>query len=465
MTSLRLPVWARPSDILDLVRLAMPIAVSRMSMMLMSLTDAIILGLNAPAELPYILNSWLPMGICLGLGMGLLLGVQILTSELMGVGDGEQSGRVFRRGFVLALGLGLVLAVATYLSVGPFFHSVFVDWAPSEISANVPAEVVAAETAEASRILSFAMPGFMVSALCAYYLEALRRPLVVTVISYLGVGANIVIDLALVAGWWGFEPMGADGVAWATTGTRTLVALGLLGAVVMLTPALKRIGTGTEDEPRRQINVGLGTAISNVAEWGGFNTTHVIATWISLVASAVYGYTMQVMGICFMMFLGIGTATSVRVAEAFGRDDHQQVKNAARLGVVATILVGTILGLFTIAFNDTLSGLMVQKDEAEIDGVLLAPVIAAMMIYAAIATTFDGLQATASMALRAQNVIWLPMALHIGSFFVMMIPLCYWLGIARGGGINGMMLGVIITLVVAALVQTALLEWKSARPK
>lgn len=461
----RLPVWARPSDILDLLRLSVPIAVSRMSMMLMSLTDAIVLGLNAPAELPYILNSWLPMGISLGLGMGLLLGVQILTSELMGVDEGEQSGRVFRRGFALALGLSFLLGVSVYLCAGPFFHSVFVDWAPGEISVSVPATVVAAETASASRILAIAMPGFMISALCSYYLEALRRPLIVTVVSYAGVAANLLIDLALVAGWWGVEPMGADGVAWATTGTRTLVALLLMAAVVFLTPALNRSQAGPDDEPRRQINVGIGTAISNVAEWGGFNTTHVIATWISLVTSAVYGYAMQIMGVCFMLFLAIGTATSVRVAEAFGRNDQQQVRNAARLGVVATLLVGAVLGILTLCFNDFLSGLMVQKDKAEIDGVLLAPIIASMLIFAAVATMFDGLQAVAAMALRAQNVIWVPMVLHIGSFFFLMIPLCYWLGIVRGQGISGMMLGVTIALVVAGLTQTLLLEWKSARLK
>jgi len=70
----------------------------------------------------------------------------------------------------------------------------------ADMGAGISAEVFASETAHITRILSFSLIGFMVSTVCSYYLEALRRPLIVTVTSYLGVGINVVIDLALVLG-------------------------------------------------------------------------------------------------------------------------------------------------------------------------------------------------------------------------------------------------------------------------
>lgn len=463
MTALRLPVWAKPADIWDLLRLSGPIAISRMSMMLMSVTDAIVLGLNAPGELPYILNSWLPMGVSLGLGMGLLLGVQVLTSELMGVGREQQSGRIFRRGFWLAVTLGAVLGFIVFVSARPFFSWMFETLAPHEISKTVPAAVVASETASATRIMALGMPAFMLSTVAGYYLEALRRPLVVTVVSYIGVMVNLVLDLALVAGAWGMPQMGADGVAMATVGSRTAITIVLLGVVVWLTPALKKSPEGPDDEAVRQVSVGTGTAISNVAEWGGFNFTFMIATWISLVVNAVYGYTVQIMGLAFMLFLGIGTATSVRVAEAYGRRDTEQIRNASRLGVVSTFIVGAVMGVLMVAFNDTFAGLLVDKDEAMIDGVLLAPLIASLLIYAAIATTFDGLQAVSSMALRAQDVVWVPSLIHIGSFFVIMIPAGLILGLQMERGAQGMMEAALLGVFVAGVAQTVLLEWKTAR--
>lgn len=465
MTKSRLPAWARPADIADLMRLSVPIAISRMAMMLMGLTDAIVLGQYAPGELAYVLNAWLPMGISLGLGLGILLGVQVLTSELLGVGDEANSGRIFRRGVLWAVILAGALTLVLVPTADNFFRWVFVTIAPVSETAGIdaPPEVVAAETASVTRILAFGLMGHMLSQACSYYLEALRRPLLVTIVMYAGVVFNLFLNLAFVGGWWGMPQMGAEGVAWATTITRWLIVIAMLIFVARLTPGFRRSSTAPAGEARRQLAVGTGTAISNVAEWGGFNITFVIATWISIAANSVYGYTVQVMGLCFMFYLGIASATSVRVAEGMGRGDGQAVKNAGRLGVVATIVMGLILCVVLVVFRDFISILLVRED-AVISGVALAPAIAALLWLAALATIFDGLQATASFALRAQGMVWLPTAIHVGSFFLVMIPVCYWLGITQGRGAQGVLEGALIGVLVAGSLQVALLEWKAARP-
>ena len=461
----RLPAWARPKDIADLIRLSVPIAVSRMAMMLMGLTDAIVLGQYAPEELAYVLSAWLPIGVSLGFGIGILLGVQVLTSEMLGTGREAGSGRVFRRGLWWAIVMGAVLTVALVPFADPFFHWVFVTIAPvsdAAIRAATPEEVASA-TAAVTRILAFGLTGHMIAQACSYYLEALRRPLLVTITMYAGVVINIFANLALVAGWWGFPQMGAEGVAWATSGTRWLIALIMLAFVAALTPGFRRAPTSEAGEARRQLAVGSGTAISNIAEWGGFNVTFIIATWVSIAANAVYGYSVQVMGVCFMFYLGVATATSVRVAEAIGRGNQDEVRNAGRLGVVATLVMGVILGVLLIVFAGPISRLLVRED-AIIGGIAIAPAIAALLWLAAAATVFDGLQATASFALRAQGMVWLPSAIHLGSFFVVMIPVCYWLAIPLGRGATGVLEGAFVGVFVAGMAQVILLEWKTARP-
>lgn len=444
------PAWARATQILDLIRLSLPIAITRSAMMLMGITDAIVLGRMAPGELPFVLNSWLPLGIALGFGMGILLGVQVLTSELMGTGRGHESGRIFRRGLWFATALGAVLTVTLFPLAGALFRNLGFD--PD----------VAESVASCTRILSLGLVGFMVTTVCGMYLEALRRPLIATAIMYGGVLVNIVFNILFVAGVGPFDPMGADGVAWATTGTRTVLILAFMIAIVWLTPAFKPSPKSPDDETKRQFSVGLGTAISNVAEWGGFNFTYVVATWISLQVNTVYGYATQLMGLAFMAFLGIGTATSVRVAEAYGRKDPEGVANASRLGVAATLIVGAVLGTLILIFREPLSLLMVRGD-ALMDNVLLAPALAALLVTVALSVTFDGLQATASMALRAQNMIWLPSIIHVGSFFALMIPMGYWLGLVQGRGAQGMIEAALIGVVVAAVLQVGLLEYKTAR--
>ena len=467
MTQRAWPAWARASEIVDLLRLSGPIAVSRMAWMLMGLTDAIVLGQvkGQEHELAFVLNSWLPIGVSLGLGMGLLLGVQILTSELFGRGEKEQSGRIFRRGMLWSIGLGLFLTITVYFGADGLFRWLFIVINPNaNISATMTPQVFAAETAHITRILSFSLLGFMMSTVCSYYLEALRRPLIVTITAYLGVTINTIVDLALVLGWWGMPQMGAEGVAWATVGSRWAITIALIGFALWLTPALTPSVEGPADEPKRQIKVGAGTAVSNVAEWGGFNLTYTIAAFISVAANATYGYATQVMGFCFMFFIGIASATSVRVAEHVGRGDAQGVKDASRLGVAATFVLGATMAAIVYVSKDHLALLLVNA-EASIDGVMLSSAIAGLLIYAAIATTFDGLQVTASMALRAQGVVWLPTIIHVASFFVLMIPAGYWLGITLERGAKGMMEAALLALFIAGVAQWALLEWKTARHK
>ncbi|WP_084396034.1 MATE family efflux transporter [Henriciella aquimarina] len=444
------PAWARPSDIADLLRLSGPIAVSRAAMMLMGLTDVIVLGQNAPSELPYVLNSWLPIGVSLGLTMGLLLGVSVLTAELAGIGQAHESGRIFRRGIRFSLWFGALLTLLILLCVEPMFRGLGFG------------ETVAAGTASVSRILALGLIGHMLTHVAGSYLEALRRPLVVTAIMYAGVLINLVIDLAVVAGWWGMPKMGADGVAIATTGTRWLLVVFFLAAVWRFTPAFKPSPPGPEDEPVRQISVGYGMAVSNVAEWGGFNFTFVIATWISTAATTIYGMAVHVIGFCFMAFLGLGTATGVRVAEAYGRRNKDQVQDASRLGIVAGTLIGLVMGALVWIFQAQLAALLV-KSEAEVAGVLIRPELVGIVGFTAFVIVFDGLQNIASMALRAQNVIWPPTYIHLGSYFLIMIPAAWFFGLYLGRGAQGMMEGVLIASVFAGVLQTALLESKAAR--
>ena len=110
-----------------------------------------------------------------------------------------------------------------------------------------------------------------------------------------------------------------------------------------------------------------------------------------------------------------------------------------------------------------ISRLLVRED-AIIGASRLRLAIVALLWLAAAATVFDGLQATA-FVLRAQGMVWLPSAIHLSSFFVVMIPVCYWLAIRPAGArcSGGAGRGVCRRLV-AGTAQFILLEWKAARP-
>ena len=439
------PAWLRVQDIFDLVRLASPIAVSRASMMLMGLTDTIVLSRNAPSELPYVLNSWLPISIVLGLSIGLLLGVSILTAEMAGRGERANTGRIFRRGLWTSIIFGagstaLVVVIARPLYIVLGFEGQNLEG-----------------TVSATRILAYGLAGHMIANAASSYLEALRKPTIATVTLYVGVLVNLLLDLAFVAGSWGFPALGADGVAMATSGTRWVLSVLLLVMVWRLTPGFKSSKPSEPGEGKRQIELGYGMSAASAAEWGSFNFTFVISSWVGMAANTTYGMVINTIGFVFMAFLGIGTATSVRVAEAIGSGNGGGALNASRLGVVTCILFGIFAGLLMYLFPGTIASVFVQRT-AMVGGVVIHPLLAGLIALAALAVIFDGLQNVASMASRALGSVWVPTFIHIGCYVCIMLPLAYWLGIGLGFGADGVVWGVIIASFIAGVIQMAYLE-------
>ncbi|HVY87439.1 MAG TPA: MATE family efflux transporter [Hyphomonadaceae bacterium] len=441
----RLPAWARPKDMVDLVRLAVPVAASRAAFMLMSLTDAVVLSRYNAHELPLVLNAWLPNGVFMGFGLGLMMGVSVMTAELNGSGKGQETGRIFRRGLSLAAGFSVVATAIVWLIAPALFD--LLGFEPR----------LAARMAQTTQILALGTIGHMIGTTCQFYLEALRKPNIVTAINMSTVIVNLCSALILVPKY------GAIGVVWGTTLSRAYMLVVFLVTVWLVTPAFKPSPNGPEGEAKRQNTVGLGTGIANIAEWGSFNLTFVIASKVSLDVGAIYGLGVQMMAVIFMIYVGLGTATSVRVAERYGRGDAAGVREAGRLGVVASTIVGVVLAVLLVLLREPLAQGMLNSSDPSTGGAALAPDLALLLGAIAFVTIFDGLQGVGSMALRAQGVVWTPTTIHVGSYVVVMVPLCWYLALTAGMGLWGVFVGITVASVLAGTLQIGALEWKAAR--
>src|SRR5213595_3278503 len=94
------------SDFAQLWRLAWPVVFSRLGIMTMGLTDALVVGQYSPVQLGYHALGWAPTAVVLTVGLGLLTGVQVMTSRMVGEGRRHEAGAVLRRGVIYALWIG-----------------------------------------------------------------------------------------------------------------------------------------------------------------------------------------------------------------------------------------------------------------------------------------------------------------------------------------------------------------------
>jgi MATE family multidrug resistance protein len=392
-----------------------------------------------------VLNGWLPNGVFMGFGMGLMLGVSVMTAELSGSGKGGDTGRILRRGLWVGVVYSIVATLAIFAMARPLLD--LLGFGPE----------LAVPIADVTCILAIGTLGHMLGIAASFYLEALRKPNLVTAVSMAAVVLNLFLDLILVPLY------GAIGVAWATTGSRFFMMAAFLVVIWFVSPGFRKSAPAPKEEFARQNKVGIGTGIANVAEWGSFNLTFVIATLVSIDSGTIYGLTIQMMGVIFMIYMGMGTATSVRVAERYGRRDAQGVREASRLGVAASVLLGLALALLLILLRDWIAVESLNGSDAASDGARLVSTLSLMLAFAAFVTIFDGLQAVGAMALRAQGVVWTPTAIHVGSYIFLMLPLCWWLALPEGHGVWGVFVGIAIASVAAGLGQILALEWKAAR--
>ncbi len=425
-----------------LLRLAGPVAVSRLGMMGMGVADTVIVGQLAPKELSHLALGWAPTGIFLVGAIGLLTGVQVLTARAIGEGRPEHAGAVLRRGLVLGWIAGLLSAAVIVAGAEPALLAMGIN----------PA--LAAGAAKVAVVLSLSIPLHVTFVAGCYFLEAVSRPSAGAVVMWVGNAVNIALNLLLVSEW------GAVGSAWATVGARVFLVAALFGWIFF---ALRQSGYGVAKRAvagapgyPALLAVGAAAALSQVAEAGAFSAMTVIAGRISEDAVAAFQISLNLLAIVFMIAMGVAAATQVLVSEAIGARRPAQAAQAGWLGLgvntVAMIATGVLLMLFAQPIGRAYSA----------DPALVATLVALAPLSALILAP-DGGQVVAAAALRGRGDNWFPTASHILAYVIVLPPLAFWLGEAEGRGVAGILEAVLIASVVSVAVLVARFAWLTRR--
>ena len=424
------------TELAQLAKLSWPVVLSRLGIMTMGLTDAIVVGRYSARELGYHALAWAATSVIVTMVIGLLAGVQVMTARAIGEGRRHETGAVLRRGLAYGLQIGVGSTVLLLVIGPPFLHSIGLE--PD----------LADGSTRALLVFALSLPAYAVSVATGFWLEGLSRPGPGAALMWAANVVNLAIVLLLVPGTFGLPALGAVGGAWATTGARTFLALATLGFILAMREAR---ALGVFDKPPRdraaeaeQRRIGFGAGASNFFEVASFASMNLIAGWIGGLAVAAWAIVLNVAAIVFMVPLGLSTGAAVRVGVAYGARDPVAVTRAglvafgvtAAFGVVVTFIVWPLAGPISSAYT---------TDQLTLAMAIPALVITCMMYLP------DALQVVAAQALRARGDVWLPTGTHMVSYIVVMMPLAYWMAIPMGMGVNGISWAVVIASVVSCV--------------
>ncbi len=438
--SARPPAQNLREHVVRTLNLGGPVIIMRCGLLLMMTVDTIMTGHAGGNELAYLAIGFAPHITMMVIGFGLLAGTVILVAQADGAGRKADCGTILWIGMANGLVLGLIWAVLLFQ--GEFILSLFGQ-----------GEDLAAGGGAVMAMFSWGMPGMFLFTACSMFLEGVGRTkpgMVVMIIANL---ANAFLNWLLIDGNLGFEAGGATGAVLATSLTRWLMFICIFGYILWMADkhvyGLFRPLKGLGSLEKRFLRLGTPMGLSYAFETSAFMVITMMAGHLGAAHVAGFQAAMNVNAFCFMVAIGMSTATAVRVGNAVGRRDRPAMAMAGWVGVGLIFVLMLPLAATVALIPETLASIYT-------DDPAIVPIIVAALFVAAFLIAVDGLQAVLVGALRGAADVWPASWIGLISFWGVMAPMAWFMGHYLGLEVPGLMWGEVLGIALA----TALLGWR-----
>jgi multidrug resistance protein, MATE family len=419
-----------------LLGLSLPLMASQVGMMLLGVVETMIVGRagNAALAAASLGHVWMQGTILVATGV--VLGADPILSQAFGAKDQRALALTFQRGLVLSGLLGIPLSLL-WLGTTPVLSLFGQNPALSKLAGIFV--IVQAPTAF----------GFLVFTISRQYLAArgVVAPAfwVVLVVNLINVG----LTWWLVFGGVGMPALGVVGAGVAGGAVRLLLPALLLGLIFAI--GLHRGGWapwGRESFDGRRIariaRLGLPVGLQFGLEVWAFQIATLLSGRLGETPLAAHAIVLNLASLSFMFPLGISTAASVRVGNLIGARDEAGARRAAHL---ALLLGAGVMSLFAVIFF--VLRFQLPRLYGADPGV--SELCAHVLPIAAAFQMLDGTQVVASGILRGLGRTKPAALFNLCGYYVVALPIAYWLGLRRGLGLQGVWWGLAGGLLSVAI--------------
>jgi multidrug resistance protein, MATE family len=435
--------WRMGGEVRALLRLAIPVVLSELAWMMMSVVDTIMVGRLSPEAIGAVGLSSSLYYIPALFGIGLLLGLDTLVSQAHGRGDDDDCRRWLMQGLYIVLTFSVPVMIIVY-------------GIPKLLPLWGTNPAVEGQTAAYLRLLNWGTPWLLAYGCFRRYLQGMG---VVKPVTFALVTANLV-NLAgnwlLIYGRLGCPAMGVRGSALSTVVARMYMALFLLAVAVWHERKRGLALFANFPRPNRKrivriLRLGGPAATQMIFEIGAFGAATVIAAKLSPEALAAHQVALNIASVTYMVPLGISAASAVAVGHAIGARNPARARRAGWLGITLASGFMALMALLLIVFPHAIVRIYSPDPRVLAIGVPLLALAAAFQI-------FDGVQTAATGCLRGLGHTKAPMILNFIGYWVIGLPLGYFLCFHAGLGVFGVWIGLTLALVFIAML--ILIEWK-----
>lgn len=406
----------------ELIKIGTPVIIGQLGTIVLGFADTLMIGHHSTNELAAagLVNNVFALVLLFYLGFS--YGLTPIVGQLYGVDRKEEIGSKLKNAIPANLLTGLLLM--TLMTV-LYFNLAHIGQ-PSELLPQIRPYFI---------VNLVSLPFVGVFNTLKQFFDGTTRTGVPMWVMIGGNLFNILFNWLLIYGKGGFPEMGLLGAGIATMASRILMALSLCAILFWAkSNRVYRLGMSNarinKADFREMNRMGFPVALLMGMETAAFSLSSVMAGWLGTLSLAAHQVMITTSQLFYLILLGMAAAVSIRISLFTGQKNYAAVRRTAADGFRLNLMVSFAMSIPLLIFRNHIGTFF--TDSAEV-----ANMVAGLCIVLVVYQFGDGLQCIFANALRGIACVK-PMVLYAFlAYFVINLPLGYFMGFTLKLGITG----------------------------
>lgn len=422
------------------IKLGIPIVLGQLGIVLVGIVDNVMVGRHGTEDLAAasFVNSVFNIPVLFGLGFS--YGLTPLVGQLFGSNQQSKIGGLLKNSILVNLLIGVLL----FIIMGILYFNVHKLGQPEDLLPYIRPYFI---------LQLISLPFVMAFNSFKQFSDGITDTKTPMWIMLSANGLNIIGNLLLIYGYWGFPEMGLTGAGISTLISRIYMLL--MFVFVFATNNKYKIylqGYKTAKHNKAIIKLlnkmGIMVGLQMGMETSLFSLTGIMIGWLGKIELAAHQAVVSVSTMGFMVYYGVGAALSIRVSNFYGQKDMVNARKASLAGFHLIMLLAFIVAcIFFIGRNYI--GQIFTKSE---DVIHIVSILMVIMIFYQFG---DGLQITFANSLRGISDVTSMAIISFIGYFIIALPVSYVMGFVFNWGIAGVWLGYPIGLTITGIILCA----------
>jgi MATE family, multidrug efflux pump len=298
-------------------------------------------------------------------------------------------------------------------------------------------------------IITFSLLPVLIFQTFRQFAEGLSNTRIAMIILLMSVLVNVGLNYLFIFGHGGFPAMGLNGAGWASLFSRILMMLTIV-IYIYYSKSFRRYRSGfsitgySRKLFNQMLHIGIPAGMQFIFEVAAFDFSAVMMGWLGTKTLAAHQIAINLATISYMTTSGLAAAGTIRVSNELGR------RNIVGMRDVAFTLLGmamAFMSLWAILFifgRNLLPTLYIEDPE-------VIAIAGPLIFIAGFFQLSDGIQVVCTGALRGLQDVKIPSMFIFIAYWIIGLPLGYWLGFHQAWGAVGIWIGLLIGLTLTAL--------------